>query len=124
MKNTKKLIFDSKKMIISGKKEVFNCLYDDVLYIYSDRPYSMLQLKNCTSPIPLSMSIQTCCDNLPSHFFLCNRSTFINLAYCVRYEFCDRTLTIEMADRKMFAVSHRRQSSFLQSYIHYVKKKQ
>ncbi len=123
MNTQEKLQFLPDNLIVIRNKESYNYTYREIMYIYSDRPYTRLRLLECTSPVLLINSVQFLGDRLPDFFVQCNRALIVNLQHCLKYKNGGRTLKIEMANQEIFTVSNRRQALFLEKYFKFYTEK-
>jgi len=73
----------SNKMIILEKSEIHMFDFNDIIGVFSDHPYLLIEFANKTSKL-IFYSLKEIGQLLPIPFIKCNRSSIINITYLTK----------------------------------------
>ena len=106
-----KIKFYDQQIDISVKTGFVVRDFKELMYVVYNSPYCCLQFKDKSYIVETSLQFMS--SNLPeADFFLCNRSTIIQLRFCKEYNRANATIVME--DGMKFRLSRRRKNAFMQ----------
>jgi DNA-binding LytR/AlgR family response regulator len=74
------ILFKAEKMIVEDKSGISQVDYKEIVGIFCDHPYLLLQTSDKKNKY-LFHTIQEIIISMPDHFVMCNRSSLVNLSY-------------------------------------------